>query len=114
MAMTLEVSTKTSMRGARAPIRLTTQHGAGIAAYWLPNDGDEQDRQDFTHAIYMMLWDGRLHLAPLESPKHVLDIGTGTGIWAISFAKQYPDSSVVGTDLSLIRRFLPSAAWSRA
>lgn len=29
--------------------------------------------------------------------------GTGTGIWAIHFAKQHPQSHVVGTDLSLIQ-----------
>jgi len=28
---------------------------------------------------------GRLHLAPLREPKNALDIGTGTGIWAIDF-----------------------------
>jgi len=30
----------------------------------------------------------------------VLDLGTGTGIWAIDFADQYPSASVTGTDLS--------------
>ncbi len=33
--------------------------------------------------------DGKLHLAPIEEMKggltNVLDIGTGTGIWAIEF-----------------------------
>ena len=29
----------------------------------------------------------RLHLAPLHRPKHALDIGTGTGIWAMDFGK---------------------------
>lgn len=33
----------------------------------------------------------------------MLDVGTGTGIWAIQLAKQYPRSTVVGTDLSLIQ-----------
>lgn len=36
-------------------------------------------------------------------PKNVLDIATGTGIWAIQFARLYPESNVVGTDLSLIQ-----------
>lgn len=45
----------------------------------------------------------KLYLAPVEHPKHVLDIGTGTGIWAIQFARQHPESQVVGTDLSLIQ-----------
>ncbi|KAG7438914.1 Secondary metabolism regulator LAE1 [Fusarium oxysporum f. sp. raphani] len=33
----------------------------------------------------------------------VLDIGTGTGIWAIDFADQYPNAEVIGTDLSPIQ-----------
>ena len=28
---------------------------------------------------------GKLFYAPLENPKRVLDIGTGTGIWAMEF-----------------------------
>jgi SAM-dependent methyltransferase len=39
----------------------------------------------------------------------VLDLGTGTGIWAIEFADQYPSASVIGTDLSPIQpTFVPS------
>jgi cyclopropane fatty-acyl-phospholipid synthase-like methyltransferase len=33
----------------------------------------------------------------------VLDLGTGTGIWAIDFADEYPSASVIGTDLSPIQ-----------
>ena len=29
--------------------------------------------------------DGKLHLAPLARPRRVLDLATGTGIWAIEF-----------------------------
>lgn len=36
-------------------------------------------------------------------PSRVLDIGTGTGIWAIHFARENPGTAVVGTDLSLIQ-----------
>ncbi|ETS84182.1 hypothetical protein PFICI_02207 [Pestalotiopsis fici W106-1] len=45
----------------------------------------------------------KLYLAPLESPSRVLDLGTGTGIWAIEFADQNPGSDVLGTDLSPIQ-----------
>lgn len=47
--------------------------------------------------------DGKLHRAPVVSPRFVLDIATGTGIWAINFAKQHPQSQVIGTDISLIQ-----------
>jgi methylase of polypeptide subunit release factors len=35
------------------------------------------------HAMVLNLCGGRLHYAPLDNPQSVLDIGTGTGIWAI-------------------------------
>jgi ubiquinone/menaquinone biosynthesis C-methylase UbiE len=34
-----------------------------------------------------MLLKGELHRAPVKDPQRVLDIGTGTGIWAIDFAE---------------------------
>jgi ubiquinone/menaquinone biosynthesis C-methylase UbiE len=34
-----------------------------------------------------MLLKGELHAAPIQNPRRVLDIGTGTGIWAIDFAE---------------------------
>lgn len=42
-----------------------------------------------------------LHYAPVRpSPERVLDVGTGTGIWAIDFANEHPTTSVIGTDIS--------------
>ena len=51
----------------------------------------------------MLLCDAHLHLAPLENPRRILDIGTGTGIWAIQMADDYPDCTVIGTDLSPVQ-----------
>ncbi|AEO59202.1 hypothetical protein MYCTH_2307284 [Thermothelomyces thermophilus ATCC 42464] len=53
--------------------------------------------------ISKFLLKGKLGLAPAESPRRVLDLGTGTGIWAIEFAEENPDSEVLGTDLSPIQ-----------
>lgn len=51
-----------------------------------------------------MILGGELLTAPLiSSPKRVLDVGTGTGIWAIEFADQHPNTTVLGTDLSPIQ-----------
>ena len=63
----------------------------------------ELDRLDLKHHIMMLLSDGHLHLAPLANPKKMLDIGTGTGIWAIQMGDQYPESTVIGTDLSPVQ-----------
>ncbi len=40
---------------------------------------------DLQHYLFLATMDNKLHLAPLENPKRVLDIATGTGKWAIDF-----------------------------
>lgn len=35
-----------------------------------------------------MLLKGELFQAPIKNPKRVLDLGTGTGLWAIEYAEQ--------------------------
>lgn len=62
------------------------------------------EHTDLTHHLYTLMLHGKLYLAPIsENPQKVLDIGTGTGIWAIDFADQHPSARVIGTDLSPIQ-----------
>lgn len=44
-------------------------------------------------------------MAPISASniKRCLDFGTGTGIWAIDFADEFPNCEVIGTDLSPIQ-----------
>jgi hypothetical protein len=52
-------------------------------AYNFPNDDSEQEREDMKHAMMVNLCQ-KLHFAPIgDNPGNILDIGTGTGIWAI-------------------------------
>jgi SAM-dependent methyltransferase len=47
---------------------------------------------------------GDLFRAPIgPKPQRVLDLGTGTGIWSIDFADEFPSALVIGTDLSPIQ-----------
>ncbi|KAH7381937.1 S-adenosyl-L-methionine-dependent methyltransferase [Cadophora sp. MPI-SDFR-AT-0126] len=85
-----------------------TYHAFNAGKYIGPNDEIEQERLDLQHHLFVMTMDSKLHLAPIENPQHVLDIATGTGIWAIEFAQLYPSCTVLGTDLSPIQpSFVP-------
>ncbi|KAG6163867.1 hypothetical protein E4U51_005428 [Claviceps purpurea] len=70
--------------------------------YFLPNDDQQLASEELRHHYLTILLDDQLFLAPLEPNRihHVLDVGTGSGIWAIEFADRFPNASVIGTDIS--------------
>ncbi|KAI1160019.1 S-adenosyl-L-methionine-dependent methyltransferase [Nemania serpens] len=73
----------------------------GNAQSWNPNDAQHDESMDILHHMSTLMQDGRLTLAHVdESIQKVLDVGCGTGIWAIDFADQYPHAEVVGVDIS--------------
>ncbi|KAI1338850.1 S-adenosyl-L-methionine-dependent methyltransferase [Xylariaceae sp. FL0016] len=72
--------------------------------YPIPNDETEQNREDMLHAMMLEATDGRMCFAPIgDHPQKILDLGTGTGIWAVQMADQYPSAEVMGIDLSPIQ-----------
>ncbi|CAJ0542641.1 Ff.00g001800.m01.CDS01 [Fusarium sp. VM40] len=76
----------------------------GNAAYWGSNDERQSEAMDIAHHMFTLAQDGELHLAPLKDDiQKVLDVGCGTGIWAIDFADKYPSCEVIGTDISPIQ-----------
>lgn len=79
-------------------------HAYRAGEYMLPNDEEEQDRMDLVHHIYGLLLGGGLYRAPITTDiRRVLDLGTGTGIWAMDFADAHPSAQVLGNDLSPIQ-----------
>jgi trans-aconitate methyltransferase len=69
--------------------------------YLLPNDEPERDRMDMQFwAIIEVLGHRYFHAPIAENPQDIIDIGTGTGMWAIEVAELYPNASIIGTDLS--------------
>jgi len=83
-------------------------HASEDSNYHFPNDEKESDRMDLAHQMMVCGLDGKLFTAPLEDPKRILDVGTGTGIWAMEMGEKFPDSDVLGNDLSPIQpRWVP-------
>ncbi|KAF4442964.1 hypothetical protein F53441_11608 [Fusarium austroafricanum] len=82
----------------------------GTAQYWASNDTQASDSLDLAHHFTLLLLEDKLHLAPLRPDiSRVLDIGTGTAIWAIDFADEHPGVEVVGTEISPIQpTWMPS------
>ena len=72
-----------------------TYHSYGTVEHWGPNDDKAQDQQDLSHHLWGLALKGQHFLAPVE-PQDVLDIGTGTGIWAMEVAEKFPDATVKG------------------
>lgn len=76
----------------------------GRHEYGMPVDEQELDRNDLQHAKFLLLLHDRLFLAPIPpSPTRILDVGTGTGIWAIDIGDMYPEAEVIGTDIAPVQ-----------
>lgn len=61
---------------------------------------------DLQHHLHNLTFGDKLIIAPIPKEQvlhRVLDVGTGTGIWAIDFADDHPESEVLGCDLSPIQ-----------
>ena len=79
-----------------------TRHYLDNSDYQLPKDAEEDTRINFQHhALFHAI--GNHYLAPLSPPLPlILDVGTGTGIWASDMARLFPAATVVGIDLSAL------------
>lgn len=80
-----------------------TRHNVESAPYMLPNDLTESDRLDAQHYIVRFVFKGNYNV-PLdpEANLKILDVATGTGVWALEMAHEFPKAQVHGVDISAI------------
>jgi SAM-dependent methyltransferase len=82
-------------------------------SYYMPIDEEELTRQHMVHEAFLKFFNGSLTTIPLHSPRRILDVGTGTGDWAIGMAEQFPQAEVIGTDIAPVQETgcVPSNVW---
>jgi len=90
-------------RGVEIEGRLYPSYGKH--EYGMPIDERELDRNDLQHHKYTLLLNDQLFIAPVpeetlnDPSSRVLDLGTGTGIWAMDMADKYP-AEIIGVDIA--------------
>lgn len=81
-----------------------TFQSSSTAEYWGPNDDQQLEGLDLIYHVITILMGDKLFVAPIgDDVQRVLDIGTGTGIWACDFADDHPGAEVIGTDISPVQ-----------
>ncbi|KAL3458002.1 S-adenosyl-L-methionine-dependent methyltransferase [Aspergillus heterothallicus] len=106
-----EISIKSTKSFEAQNIEYVAENGRRYCndTYFMPNDEAEQTRLNITHQICLILFDGKLTNVPLakQSPR-ILDIGTGTGDWAIEISAEYPGATIIATDIGVFDNGLGS------
>jgi ubiquinone/menaquinone biosynthesis C-methylase UbiE len=74
------------------------QHLAAMP-YPLPKDMSEINRLDFQHFLLRTGLRGN-YAAPVDQPTSILDVGTGSGRWAMEMAALFPAARIIGLDLA--------------
>src|SRR6476660_204948 len=70
------------------------RHVVGVP-YTLPKDDQEINRLDFQHYMLRYALRGN-YAAPIGQTLSILDVGTGSGRWAVEMAQLFPNANVVG------------------
>ncbi|KAG8911011.1 hypothetical protein FRC01_005981, partial [Tulasnella sp. 417] len=79
--------------------------------YSLPTDRKEHNRLDFQHEIMRLLLDDSIYPNPdvvdnaltaeANPTPNIVDLGTGSGVWAMEMARKFPHSKVLACDIVL-------------
>jgi ubiquinone/menaquinone biosynthesis C-methylase UbiE len=90
--------TPKATRRARSLLSIRGRQYLADAPYFLPKDEQEVNRLDFQHYLFRLALKGN-YAAPIEAPANILDVGTGTGRWAMELAALFPAANVIGLDV---------------
>lgn len=91
-------SSRPAGRGRRTLLAVRDRHYVADAPYFLPKDDQEVNRLDFQHYLFRYALKSN-YAVPLTTPTNILDVGTGTGRWAMEMANQFPQANVIGLDI---------------
>ncbi|RVX65893.1 hypothetical protein B0A52_10257 [Exophiala mesophila] len=67
-----------------------------------PHDQVSEENEVCMHEMCLSLLDDKFYVSPIDESqlRNVADVGTGMGLWAEGMAEKYPDTEVVGIDLT--------------
>lgn len=74
---------------------ISTPGAASVTAS--PSSSQEIGRRDFQHHLLRQALRGA-YAAPIGDPSAILDVGCGTGRWALELAERFPQARVAGVD----------------
>ncbi|KAJ6531116.1 hypothetical protein B0H19DRAFT_470420 [Mycena capillaripes] len=84
-----------------------------LRVYQLPTGRKERERLSLQHRFWSVLFGGKLNPPPLNDAINarmamgdgpapaVLDVGCGSGSWAIEMGNAHPQAQVLGVDLDI-------------